>query len=93
MALEPQSAGAYAGKAFVLLMLNRADEAEQEARQAFKLDSGLIAAHYMLGTALLMQEKFTPEAASHLKIAANNDPRAREFLESLQKELGRSQTQ
>ena len=44
-------------------MLNRADEAEQEARQAFKLDSGLIAAHYMLGTVLLMQEKFTPEAA------------------------------
>jgi len=55
VALEPESAGAYAGKAFVLLMLNRADEAEQEARQAFKLDSGLIAAHYMLGTVQLMQ--------------------------------------
>ena len=37
-------------------MLNRADEAEQEARQAFKLDSGLIASLYMLGTALLIQE-------------------------------------
>jgi hypothetical protein len=47
----------------------------------------------MLGTALLMQEEFTPEAAFHLKIAANKYPRAREFLESLQKELGRSQTQ
>ena len=73
-------------------MLNRADEAEQEA-PGLQTRSGLIAAHYMLGTALLMQEKFTPEAASHLKIAANTYPRAREFLESLQKELGGSQTQ
>jgi tetratricopeptide (TPR) repeat protein len=91
LVLDPRSAGAYAGKAAVLVILSRAGEAEQAARQALELDPGLIAAHFTLGTALLMQEKLTPEAASHLKIAASRFPRARAVLESLQKTFGSSQ--
>jgi len=91
LSVEPKSAAAYAAKAGVLVMLNRPGEAEQIARQALILDPGSIASHYILGTALLMQNKLTSETASHLETAASRFPRARAYLESLQKELGRKQ--
>jgi tetratricopeptide (TPR) repeat protein len=84
LALDPNSAPPNTGKASVLVMLNRPAEAEQAARRALQFDPGSIAAHYMLGTALLMQDKITPEAVTHLSVAANKYPRARAFLAEAQ---------
>lgn len=89
--LEPQSSYATLGKAAALLTLNRSAESEQEARRALQLSPGLIEAHYLLGAALLMQEKMTPEATEHLKIAAPKLPQARAFLTALQARLAESQ--
>ena len=75
----------------VLLTLNRPAEAKQEARRTLELSPGLIEAHYLLGAALLMQEKITPEAAEHLTIAAPKLPQARTSLAALQAQLAESQ--
>jgi len=87
LSLEPNSAPANTAKAASLVTLNRADEAEPVARRALQLDPSSTAAHYMLGVALVMQEKLTPEAAVHLKAAAHKYPRAAAYLAELEADL------
>jgi predicted Zn-dependent protease len=55
-------------------MLQHPVEAEQAARRAVQLTPASIAAHYMLGLALLRQNRATPETALHLEIAAGKYP-------------------
>ena len=91
-------------KAAVLMTLNRPAEAEQAARRALQLSPGLIEAHYLIGAALVVQEKVTPlnwltplnrlrlaEAAEHLRIAACKLPQAQPFLAAAQAQLAESQ--
>jgi Tfp pilus assembly protein PilF len=92
LALEPNVAVLHTNKASALVTLNRPAEAEPEARRAIQLDPSSPEANYMLGVTLMMQQK-TSEAAAYLAVAAPKYPRARAFFESLQKQLGRSQTQ
>jgi tetratricopeptide (TPR) repeat protein len=96
--LDPQSLWANVAKAAVLLTLNRPVEAEQAARRALQLSPGLVEAHYLLGSALMVQEKITPlnrlrltEAAEHLRIAACKLPQAQAFLAAVQARLAESQ--
>jgi tetratricopeptide (TPR) repeat protein len=89
--LEPQSSPATLAKAAVLLTLKRPAEAEQTARRALQLSPGLIEAHYLLGAALMVQGKVTPEAAEHLRIAAAKLPQAQAFLAAAQARLAKSQ--
>jgi tetratricopeptide (TPR) repeat protein len=88
--LDPQSLWATVAKAAVLLTLNRPAEAEQVARRALQLSPGLIQAHYLVGAALVVQEKITPEAAEHLRIAAPQLPQAQPFLADVQARLAES---
>jgi tetratricopeptide (TPR) repeat protein len=89
--LEPQSSYATLGKTAVLLNLNRPTEAEQEARRTLQLSPGLPQAHFLLGVALLMQEKVTPEAATHLKMAAPKVPQARNYLAETEAALAKNE--
>jgi tetratricopeptide (TPR) repeat protein len=89
--LDPQSLWATVAKAAVLMTLNRPDEAEQAARRALQLSPGLFQADYLLGAALLAQDKITPEAAEHLRIAASKLPQAQPFLAAILARLAESQ--
>jgi tetratricopeptide (TPR) repeat protein len=96
--LEPESSSATLAKAAVLMTLNRPAEAEQAAHRALQLSPGLIEAHFLLGAALVVQQKVTPlnrlrlaEAAEHLRIAASKLPQARAFLAAAQARLAESQ--
>jgi hypothetical protein len=53
-------------EAAALAMLNRWAEAEMAARRAVQLDPRSTAAQYMVGLAMLMQDKVTPEVVEHL---------------------------
>lgn len=87
LALDPVSGPAYTAKASALVILNEPEAAEPAARRAVQIDPGSVAAHYMLGMALWMQQKFTLETEAHLKIAAEKYPRARPFLADAQARL------
>ena len=89
LAVEPNWAALSGMKASALVMLNRWEEAEQTARRALKLDPYSVESSYMLGLALLMQGKVTPETARSLEAAASRYPKAREHLKEVQAQLAR----
>jgi tetratricopeptide (TPR) repeat protein len=74
LSIEPSSDVLHSNRAAALMMLQRPAEAEQAARRALQLAPASIAAHYMLGLALLRQNRATKETAEHLKIAAGKYP-------------------
>jgi Flp pilus assembly protein TadD len=82
--LEPNSSLFHSNKASALVILNRPEEAEPAARRAVQLDPESIEANYMLGVAMAMQEKITPEVAAHLAVAARKYPGARAYLTAVQ---------
>jgi len=85
--LEPNSALFHSDKAAALVALNRPEEAEPSARRAVQLDPSSIAAHYLLGVAMAMQEKITPETAAHLAATVGRYPRASAYLADVQAAL------
>jgi tetratricopeptide (TPR) repeat protein len=101
--LDPQSLWANVAKATILLTLNRPGEAEQAVRRALQLGPGLIEAHYLIGSALMVKEKTVQEkitslkrlrlaeAAEHLRIAACKLPQAQAFMAAVQARLAESQ--
>ena len=90
LALEPNLAILHTNKAAALVMLNRWREAETAARRAVQIDSRSTAAHYMLGLAMLMQDKVTPEVAEHLASASKAYSKAKVLLIEVQEELRRN---
>jgi tetratricopeptide (TPR) repeat protein len=74
LSIEASSDVLHSNRAAALMMLKRPVEAEQAARQAVQLAPASIAAHYMLGLALLRQNRATPETALHLEIAVGKYP-------------------
>jgi tetratricopeptide (TPR) repeat protein len=74
LSIEPSSDVLHSNRAAALIMLQRPAEAEQAARRAVQLAPSSIAAHYMLGLALLRQNRATREAAEQLEIAAGKYP-------------------
>jgi tetratricopeptide (TPR) repeat protein len=87
LALEPNLPALLSNKAAALVMLSRWEEAEQAARRALQLDPKSIDADYMLGIAMVKQERITPETAAHLAIAATKYARARAYLAEVQAAL------
>jgi len=87
LALEPNLAVLHTNKAAALAMLNRWAEAEMVARRAVQLDPRSTAAQYMVGLAMLMQDKVTPEVVEHLASAAKTYAKAKMFLIEVQEEL------
>jgi tetratricopeptide (TPR) repeat protein len=87
LAIEPNWALLSGAKASALVMLSRWEEAEQAARRAVRLNPRSVESNYMLGLALLMQNKITPETARYLEVAASQYPKAREHLAEVQAKL------
>jgi tetratricopeptide (TPR) repeat protein len=90
LALEPNWALIHIDRAAALVNLNRPEEAEIVARRALRLKPSSVAASYMLGCAMLMQDKVTPETAAYLSAAARKYPRARSYLAKVQEYLSAS---
>jgi tetratricopeptide (TPR) repeat protein len=80
LVLEPNWALIHIDRAAALVALSRPAEAELAARRALRLEPRSIAASYMLGCAMLMQEEITPETAAYLAAAADKYPKARRLL-------------
>jgi Tfp pilus assembly protein PilF len=59
-----------------LLALREFKQAEQAARQALRHDPNSPQGHYLLGIALIEQNRFTDEAAVHLEASAETFPKA-----------------
>jgi tetratricopeptide (TPR) repeat protein len=76
LALDRRLAQTHQDLSFALLLLNRCQEAEAEARQAFDLDPQSPASNYVLGRALLAQRRVTPEAIATLRQSENAFPNA-----------------
>ena len=53
----------------------------------FRVDPSSTAAQYMVGLAMLMQDKVTPEVVEHLASAAKTYAKAKMFLIEVQEEL------
>jgi tetratricopeptide (TPR) repeat protein len=75
--LEPANAPLLSNLASALLQVHRPEEGELAARRALKAAPDSSEAHYMLGLALVAQEKELDEADSHLALAEEKYPRAR----------------
>lgn len=76
LSLDPLSAVTHQDISFVLLLLNRNKEAEDEARESLNLDSRLVSSRYVLGRALIGQGRFTPEGMEMLRQSADAYPDA-----------------
>jgi tetratricopeptide (TPR) repeat protein len=70
----------FSNTATALLMLNRAGEAERAARRSAELNPLNTRARYMLGLALLQQNKDIPEATENLQRICGEFPYARVAL-------------
>lgn len=77
-------------RAAALVDLNRPAEAELAARQALRLQPSSTAASYLLGCAMLMQDKITPETADYLAAAAAKYPKAQLYLAKVREHLAES---
>jgi predicted Zn-dependent protease len=90
LALEPNWALIHIDRAAALVNLNRPDEAEIASRRALRLEPNSAAASYMLGCAMLMQEKITPETAAYLAVAAGKYPKAQSYMAGVKEYLAAS---
>ena len=78
--IEPDADFLEFNVALTLLVLHRAAEAEQYARRVARRSPSFVDAQYVLGLALVMQDKLTPEAVEALRLAAEQHSPAREVL-------------
>lgn len=76
LSLDARNAHTHQDLSFALLALNRAGEAETEARLALELDSQAVIAQYLLGRALVAQQRVTQEAVEMLRQSENAFPDA-----------------
>lgn len=76
VAIDPSSEISQANLALTLLTLNRNQDAEEAARRSVELDGTVAKSHYMLGLALVRQNKYTEEAFKNLVTAAEKIPQA-----------------
>jgi tetratricopeptide (TPR) repeat protein len=76
LALDPLNALTHQDISFVLVLLNRNKEAEDEARESLNLDSRLVSSRYVLGRALIGQGRFTPEGMEMLRQSEDAYPDA-----------------
>lgn len=80
---EPRSALPLNNLGATLFLLKRYPEAERVARSTLELDPGRAEAHYILGCALVAQERFTPETEQQLRLSTSSIPTARLLLADL----------
>lgn len=84
LAIEPNSGLLHFDRAWALLSLLRPDEAEREARRSLQLNPGDPGARYLIGLAMIIQGRVTPEATEHLRAASGKYAQARIALDWIQ---------
>jgi tetratricopeptide (TPR) repeat protein len=91
MEIDPASAAILSNVSACLLGLNQTKEAEEYARRALAIDPLSAQAHYLIGVALVKQNRFTIEAADHLHDSGTAFPKALQ-VEAVVRERIRRQT-
>jgi len=74
--IDPNAIPALTNLSASLLSLHQPKDAEKAARQALRLDPNSPQGHYLLGIALVKQNRFTDEAADHLEASSEAFPKA-----------------
>jgi hypothetical protein len=87
LALEPDADFLEFNVAHTLIILHRPSEAESYARRVARRSPSFVDAQYLLGLALVMQDKLTPEAVGALRLAAEQRSMAREVLNWVERKL------
>jgi tetratricopeptide (TPR) repeat protein len=87
LAIEPDAEFLEFDVAHTLVMLHRPSEAESYARRVTRRSPSFVDGQYVLGLALLMQDKLTPEAVEALRPAAERNSEAREVLAWVERKL------
>jgi tetratricopeptide (TPR) repeat protein len=80
LAIEPDAEFLEFDVAHTLVMLHRPSEAESYARRVTRRSPSFVDGQYVLGLALVMQDKLTPEAVGALRLAAKQNSKARGVL-------------
>jgi tetratricopeptide (TPR) repeat protein len=75
--IDESNSIAYSNTASALLLLDRFGDAEKAARRSLEIDPGNPRARYMLGLALIQQQKSLPEAVENLQRVCDSFPYAR----------------
>lgn len=87
MEIDPAAAAVLTNVSACLLGLNEIKEAEEYARRALAIDPLSAQAHYLIGVALVKQNRFTLEAADHLHDSASVFPKALEVEAAIRKRI------
>jgi tetratricopeptide (TPR) repeat protein len=77
MTLDPHAGPPATNAAVALFAMDRVSEAEDAARLGVRNDRGNVKARYVLGLALVAQNKVTEEAIHNLEVAGEQFPNAR----------------
>jgi tetratricopeptide (TPR) repeat protein len=86
--LDPGARAPLVNLAATLLTMERSAEAETAARKAIRLDASSGTSRYLLGLALLQQQKNTSEALDNLQRASETVPRARLAIAEVMEKRG-----
>lgn len=87
--IDPKSAPVLNNISAVLLNLRQPREAETFARKALAIDPLSPQGHYLLGVALVNQNRLTEEAADHLRDSTPTFPKARQVEAAVREHLRR----
>jgi Tfp pilus assembly protein PilF len=87
-AREPHPADSMNNLSVALFLLGKYPEAESVARSALKIDPSHTMTRYILGCALVAQERFTPETVEQLRLSSSQIPNARLVLSSVLYRMG-----
>jgi tetratricopeptide (TPR) repeat protein len=89
MEIDPAASAVLSNMSACLLGLNQIKEAEEYARRALAIDPLSAQAHYLIGVAMVKQNRFTEEAADHLHDSGSVFPKALEVEAAVRERIRR----
>jgi tetratricopeptide (TPR) repeat protein len=89
MEIDPSSPAVLSNVSACLLGMSQTKEAEEYARRALAIDPLSAQAHYLIGVAMVKQNRFTAEAADHLHDSGSVFPKALEVEAAVRERLRR----
>jgi predicted Zn-dependent protease len=89
MEIDPAASAVLTNVSACLIGLDQMKEAEEYARRALAIDPVSAQAHYLIGVAMVKQNRFTLEAADHLHDSGSVFPKALEVEAAIRERLRR----